>query len=169
MRRIVFITLAVGFLGLCRGNTAIAQSLARSTIGSAGTSVEANNIQLDFSVGEAAVISLESPEIVLTQGFQQSERIITGIDELPISVSLRVYPNPFSETLEISMKGAALSFYIALYDATGRSLKAFDHKVEAYGSWQEHLNLTQQPPGIYTLLIANPGGSWTKTYKVVKQ
>ncbi|MEM9672611.1 MAG: T9SS type A sorting domain-containing protein [Bacteroidota bacterium] len=161
--------MAIGFLGLYKENTVIAQSLARSAIGSTGASVEANDIQLDFSVGEVAVTRLESPEIVLTQGFLQSERIVTGVDELPVFVSLRVYPNPFSKTLEISLKGAALSFHLAIYDGVGRSLKGFERTVETYGHWQERLDLTQQPPGIYTLLIANPGGTWTKTYKVVKQ
>jgi hypothetical protein len=169
MGKTVFATLAVGFLWLFSGNTAMTQSLARSIIGSAGSSAEGSNLQLAFSVGEVAIIPLESPSITLTQGFHQRERIITGIDEVPISVSLRVYPNPFNETLEISMKGAVLSFHIALYDAVGHSLEGFGRKVETYGSWQESIDLTRHPPGIYTLLITNLRGTWAKTYKVVKQ
>ena len=68
MRRIVFITLAIGFLVSSRGNITIAQSLARSAIGSVGATSETNNIQLDFLVGEVAVVLLENPSIVIAQG-----------------------------------------------------------------------------------------------------
>jgi len=59
MLKLLIVILATVLIQLSGGNSVLAQSLARSVISSAGASVEANNIQLGFSVGEVAVTSLE--------------------------------------------------------------------------------------------------------------
>lgn len=48
-----------------------AQSLDRSIIGSAGSSVVAPGIQLDYTVGELVISTAAADGIMLTQGFHQ--------------------------------------------------------------------------------------------------
>jgi len=71
-----------------------AQSLERSVIGSAGGEVTSGNITLSFTVGEVAVQTLISGNIILTEGFQQP---INSLMQISGTVA---YANDVSTALE---------------------------------------------------------------------
>lgn len=86
--------------------TALGQSLERQVIGATGQSAGNANLQIDYTVGEAVVTTLESNDLVLTQGFHQSSTTIVGIADGPvINWSVNHYPNPTSHTLYLNIEG----------------------------------------------------------------
>lgn len=100
MKTIFLVTmLAIAF-------TSLGQSLERQVIGAAGQSGGNANLQIDYTVGEAVVATLESNDLVLTQGFHQSSTTIVGIADGPeINWEVRHYPNPTTHTLYLNIEG----------------------------------------------------------------
>lgn len=154
---------------LCFTTLLAAQSIERSVIAAGGTTAQAGNIQLEYTIGETAVQSLESATILLTQGFHQGELMTTtGLSGLPVDISYKVYPNPVGETLRFSMDGPDLDFWVVLYDLQGRPLPEGRRQVRAFGHWQESFDLSQQASGTFLLVITDAQGRWLKSHKVIK-
>ncbi|MBB5436581.1 hypothetical protein HDC92_000245 [Pedobacter sp. AK017] len=89
---------------LATGTTASAQQpqLQRSVISSAGGFAQINSSIVQYTIGEPLVSSLESPPILLSQGFQQPE--IAGNEtepEINFVNSFIVYPNPASGSTNV--------------------------------------------------------------------
>lgn len=161
--------LVISLCWVFKEKSLLAQSLERSVISGLGASSEVGDLQLDYTVGEAVVAPLESPAIVLSQGFHQVYRTITGLQEPPADLTLHTYPNPFESELEILIKGQRLDFNVQMYDATGQTLTTYGRQVKTSGQWQERLDFGQQPSGTYLLLITGPPGTWMKSFKIIKQ
>ena len=60
---------------LITGGSLCAQSIERSVIAALGASAEAGNVQLEYTAGEAVVLTLSSEETTLTQGFHQGRSV----------------------------------------------------------------------------------------------
>ena len=82
---------------------------------------------------------------------------VTAIDQLtqPLSEQLRIYPNPTSGEITISLKNAAESTYqLSIIDLFGRSM--FTKQISSQGSTiEEKVNLTDLPAGIYVAQLSN--------------
>lgn len=144
-----------------------AQVIERSVIGSIGASATSGDHQLDYTVGEAVIITLNSADQTLSQGFHQGSLETTGLNGLPVAVSYKIYPNPVADRLWLRMEGPDLNFYALLYNAAGQPLGA-KRQVKAAGHWQEAFDLSQHPPGAYFLVITDRRGQWLQSHKVVK-
>ncbi|WP_346819798.1 T9SS type A sorting domain-containing protein [Rapidithrix thailandica] len=156
-------------MGLLFGSSPLfAQSIEQSVIASSGLSVQTGGIQLDFTVGETCVTSLEAATIVLNQGFQQNALIATGLKGLPANISLKVYPNPFERELWITLEGPDLNFWVQLYDISGRPLREAKYPVQASGYWQQHIDFSRHPSGSYLVVITSLKGEWLSIYKLIK-
>src|SRR6187549_3571527 len=60
---------------LCAADRSLSQSLSPTVISSAGATFTAGGVQLDQTIGEPAITTLEAGNIRLNQGFQQSEPV----------------------------------------------------------------------------------------------
>ena len=87
--KIIFsVTACLFFLG------SMAQSLDRSVVATAGNYSTATGISLSWTIGQAGPVQTASTaSLILTQGFQQADIIVTSIDpdnegELQITVFL---------------------------------------------------------------------------------
>ena len=91
MKRIFLITLFSAIV-----ISGIAQYNYQSQISSAGDFYESSNFSLSWTLGEITTETLVGSEFILTQGFQQSELTVIGIDESSINndYSILIYPNP---------------------------------------------------------------------------
>ncbi len=78
-----------------------------------------------------------------------------------ISETVSVYPNPFTDELNLSVDGQEFS-EIRLVDASGRMMSIFQHLQD------NKLSLEYLSSGIYQLIFTNKSGE-TKTIKVAKQ
>lgn len=82
------------------------QSLDRQVIGATGHSGGNANLQIDYTVGEAVVATLETNDLILTQGFHQSSVTVVGIADGPaINWAVNHYPNPATHTLNLNIEG----------------------------------------------------------------
>ena len=96
------------------------QSLERFVIGSSGTFQSDSAINIDFTVGESLVTSLITPNLNVTQGFQQQDTFfLTHIKILNNNQIISVYPNPAQIKIHISSDELQAS-EIIVCDACGR-------------------------------------------------
>jgi hypothetical protein len=65
---------------------------------------EAPSISLNWTIGEIAVETYINDDIILTQGFNQANIVITSAtEELLTDISIMVYPNPVQNILTIKV------------------------------------------------------------------
>lgn len=57
------------------------QSLTLTVIASAGSYYESDNLRLSYTLGEIAVSTLSTSNLILTQGFQQPTLIISSVND----------------------------------------------------------------------------------------
>ncbi len=145
------------------------QSIERQAIASAGNTLTNGNISLDFTIGEVAVTTLTTSDLILTQGFHQGELMTTSVDGLPVSVTYKIYPNPTKDKLWLEMTGEALDFYVLLYNELGQPLSVTKRHVQGIGQWQGNFDLSKLSAGLYLFVFADLNGKWLASHKFVKQ
>lgn len=164
--------IAVLFSGICYG-----QSIERSLVGSGGKLTIVGQLELNYSIGEMAVATLQSnggPAFVCTEGFQQ--KLITDVKEVDIKTAwysrLRVeaYPNPVRTNLTVYVYDDNFDEYrVDLYDASERLLQQYTLKRNKL-----EIPMQQYPAGFYWLKFFNTrrqlDGSYKKfkPYKIIK-
>jgi hypothetical protein len=120
-------------------------------ISTAGGVVENSNGSVSWTLGETVVGSLEGTNTVITQGFQQSNLVVSTDVETPpgLDIQTRVYPNPVKDILNVDIKNRENSdLNYALYDIEGKLLqKGF------VGSASFTISLGGYPTGQYILQV----------------
>ena len=155
-----------------------AQRIERSVIGSSGSQFISGNYQLDYTVGECFIQSLNTPNNSITQGFHQGNLIIqrqyqkTDVrvknkldknDKIK-EIEMDIFPNPTVDILTLSQKKKLnLSLNLIIIDAKGNVL--LQEKM-----YQEDINLDVKnfPSGIYTLMIKDETENLIQSYKILK-
>ncbi len=136
-------------------------------VASAGNSFEANNLFLDWTIGEPIISTLEQPDQVLTQGFHQPIYTIVSLKPLNSAiVSVEVFPNPF--IAEVMIKASFSEFEtgkLELFNLSGQSI--WTHTFEG-------MDLLSQCPasslssGTYLLVLSIPEKKIIHSYKLLK-
>lgn len=145
------------------------QSLERKVVASAGASVKAGNLQVDYTVGEAVVQTLATGSLILTQGFQQGDPVVTGVWGLPANVRYRVFPNPASTEILVELEGPKLDYYVALVSLSGQVLGGFAHYFNGSGKLERAFDLSNLPAGVYFVVFKDRLGQPLASVRVVKQ
>ena len=149
-----------------------AQESSHSVIAPAGTSEKGSTITLDWTMGELAVQSSETSNILLTEGFHQPMLIVEEVleaPETPLSNQLNVWvgPNPTSANLYIKIDselgGEAV---LSLKTIKGRLLRSETVNL-LMGDYE--WNLGQYPSGLYLVTLHTKEGELLKSYKVIKK
>ena len=169
------ITLVIVFFFLFKCSS---QSVTPSVINTSGGSFQSGYYQLEWSIGELALIgemTSSSNSLLITNGFIQpfiqypatnNTNNIFGNDEI------KIFPNPASSYVEINLftkqKGRiTLSFY----DAAGRKILVANDSYYGVGLIKR-IPVSQLPNEVYLLhvdLDAEPGYSSKKgVYKIIK-
>jgi gliding motility-associated-like protein len=82
MKQIIYISILLLFIS----STTFGQvTLGRQVIGSTGSYFTGTNISVSSTVGEAVVQTLSSPNFILTQGFQQTLKVDSILDDVLIT------------------------------------------------------------------------------------
>ncbi len=136
-----------------------------SAMGSSGGEYEGKDYRLSFTIGEAAIQTLESTNYILTQGFQQPQLWVTSIDGFTeLKNNIQIYPNPAIEYLVISTDKALPGQAICrLYDMNGQ----LKHKSFLDGT-NTTIDLQGLAPAPYFMKISYKGNT-LKTTKIIKQ
>jgi hypothetical protein len=141
------------FTDFCEG-----QTIERSLIGTGGKISTVQQVELNYSIGELAVATLQgtgATTLICTEGFQQKQ--ITDVKEIDLrmvwSSRLRAdaYPNPVRNNLTVYVYDDNFDEYrVDLYDASERLL-------QRYTLQQNKLIIPMQqfPAGFYWLKFFN--------------
>ena len=162
-------------IGLLAGLGIHAQSLSPSVIAAGGQVSKGQTIQLEWTVGEAAVQSLVSPEGLITEGFHQPTLLVEEVVISPPKVAgkvtseqldITVAPNPVKSTLYFtltsSLEGTAI---VQVVDLWGKTLR----QIETSLSFEQgEIDLSNFPAGMYMLYVRKKNGEFIKTFKITK-
>ena len=158
------------FLGAGFVSIACAQQTNLAVIAPAGHSDQTDKMQIEWTMGELAILSLETYDGFFTQGFHQPFIEVENLNlpDLKISESMTVTvrPNPVSAQLFIDFKsGSSQSSIVTLMNLEGQLLKM--EKV-APGAGDLVWNLADYPAGIYLLSLRMEDGTLVESFKIVK-
>ncbi len=95
---------------------------AQEIISVSGDFFENENISVSQTVGEPVIETLSTGNNILTQGFQQSNLIVTGLNNFSENIKVQIYPNPTTEFINVSIETYNNVFY-KLYDVDGKLLQ----------------------------------------------
>ena len=145
--------------------------LSPTVISSAGGYTETTDISLAWTMGELAVSTLSTTDMILTQGFQQPFLLDIGnaIENPEFRWSVNAYPNPVSEVLNLRFNiDKTMDLQLELYDITGKKL-VIKMLPSVMPGGRETLDFSSFRKGIYILKITSEKQKVRKIYKIQKQ
>lgn len=151
---------------LCLG-----QSVIAADGGEGGTA----KVRIEWTLGEFAISTLNTPTGLLTQGFHQPRLKITPLPQLATAASsqavgnqlkVTLAPNPVSDLLNIRLEREKdMLIHVGLLDPNGRLLQL--EKTLAPSGLE--LDFSKYPSGLYFLQFRAQDGTPLETYKISKQ
>lgn len=143
-------------------------TLAPTVIASAGGYSEAGNISLSWTLGELAVTTLNSGDLILTQGFQQPYAIGTGINPWLTDWSIIAYPNPVEKELRLRFDiEEPTDFWIEIQDVAGRIMSQQQYKHIIPGQVLP-VDMQYFTHGIYFFKVFTPDRSQVRVLSIRK-
>lgn len=125
---------------------------------------ETPSISLSWTIGEIAIETYMNEDIMLTQGFNQSNLIITDItEELLTDSKITIYPNPVKDIFTIKTETEHIQHLKAeLYNLAGAILLSEEVK-----PGNTKINTEGLPSSVYILKIYD-NQHVIKSFKVIK-
>ena len=145
-------------------------TLSPTVIASAGNYAESGSMSLSWTLGEIAVSTLTSGDLILTQGFQQSYSIedTVGIDLNPIDWQIIAYPNPVNDELSIQFDVLEpTDFWVEIQDVTGRILSQKQYK-EIHPGDIIPVNMSNYKYGVFFFRVFTPDRQQMRVISVRK-
>lgn len=153
---------------------AYAQSIGRDVIASAGDFYTSPVGSLSWTLGETVIETVEngSVNVILTQGFQQSDErdFPIGIRPIPVSsVFVNLYPNPTIQSIRMDIKYDNTSrIKIELVDMLGRVLNTDNLDVLKGQVSNYQLDVSSLAAGMYMFRLTTLSGNLLNSYKFQK-
>ncbi len=138
---------------------------AQQVISAAGSHVENDHGSLSWTLGEVAIETISSQDLILTQGFHQTKLTVTGINIVPGYVpDISAFPNPTNGLLNVKLGDLLLqgNWQYILYDKNGKKL--LEDKITSDLS---DVSLGSLPTATYFLKVFG-GDKESKVFKIVK-
>ena len=156
------------FIIFCLPGNLLAQEVERDVLSSAGKIQSNSTISMEWTLGEVMIDSYEEGGLVLTQGFHQSDNIITGVAEAysKSKTIVDIYPNPSQGVLNIQIKDNTTLSSARLYDMLGNLLI---HRVYTQHVDKNSISLNAFADGTYLLKLEFDDGNHTSIHKVIKK
>jgi len=160
MKKTALIAFCVFGFGTC-----FSQSLTPEVLPTSGDNFVGTNASLSWTLGEGVIETFNSNNLILTQGFQQSNLLITLLSKnIKADVNVSLFPNPTNDWLNIEIKDANEKKYdLQLYDIKGTLIESISLKNPV-----SKINIEDYKPGVYTLKLSMQGTGKTNVYKVIK-
>lgn len=132
-----------------------AQSLEPTALTATGGYYADSQIIVSHSTGQGQTIpTINSDDIILTQGFQQYYDHITGIldQEMNMYVEMVVYPNPSSDILLFGMDSDSKGLLkLSLYAIDGKEIGMVYSGTYTGNRFVHPISVTHLPVGLYFL------------------
>ena len=140
----------------------------RDVVASAGDYSTTASMEVSWTVGEPAVISTETASLIVSEGFQQADVNLIGIEDAYEPELFMVYPNPVSDVLNFEIESKeTMELRGEVYDMMGRCVNTVPlFRVNAAYSGQ--IDFSQLPAGKWFLQFSSPSGKFVKTCTVTK-
>jgi hypothetical protein len=123
---------------------AYSQKISPSVMSNAGHVMKANNLSIEWTLGELATETLKANNLIITQGFHQTNLTVVSTND-PFISGFSVYPNPFQHELIIQNESGK-KIAIHLFNIMGQCIS--DYTILP-GTQQIQLN--GLPAGTYIL------------------
>ena len=126
-----------------------AQDLERTVVATAGETFAANNLILDWTLGEI-MTETYTGTVVLTQGFHQPTLNTTSVEPSAAAFGdIQVYPNPTTGQLFIERESSEL-LQVRLFNAQGQTVL----RAQMQTSFST-LDLSALPASLYVLQLSD--------------
>lgn len=160
----LYIVLLICFIGVY----ASGQKISSYVIASAGESAEAGDVSISWTLGELAIETFETTNIILTQGFQQGYFEITSIGEpLSNNFELKIFPNPATEYVMVDLQSEEIKDgIIQMYDMNGRLV--YNEKFNVIEG-PNRIDLADLNSSQYILKVSTASGEVLQTLKLIKR
>ena len=144
------------------------QSISSSVIATAGGSSEAGGINLSWTMGELAIETFTTTNLILTQGFQQGYYEITSIeDPLTKLMDLQIYPNPAIDIINILIENQDTKYIrLELYSIDGKLVT--NEQWENTGSAYQ-FQLNRFSSNQYILKVIDLDNGISNSFKIIKR
>lgn len=116
---ILFILLVIGLAIFSRG---YAQTTSPEVIASSGNHFIGTNVQLSWTIGDVIIETYSNVNNQLTQGFHQTNLIVSSVKDLNSNYSVSIYPNPSSDFVNIDVPNNKELLSIEIYNVNGQSV-----------------------------------------------
>ena len=126
--------------------------ISKQVVCSAGDIVAANNLDVDFTVGEITAKTVKTTNYIVTHGFVAPSNNTTNVKINKVEKNQSVvYPNPCQSEINVKMQDNNIKA-ITVYDITGNAViqKQFNGFINQY-----LLNVDFLSNGIYFVTIVN--------------
>ncbi len=151
------------FLSLVISSWGYAQSVSPEVTATAGDHFTGADAQLSWTVGELMIETYDDGSNQLTQGFHQTNLVVTSVKDLEEKIQVKVFPNPTTDMLSVEVRELADPLSFSLYDVDGKQLllqKTFNES--------KTIDLTSLAAGTYFLQLSNEENKTIKTFKILK-
>lgn len=148
-----------GFVFQC-----FSQSASPEVIPSSGDYKETGTQSISWTLGEGVTETFESQGIILTQGFQQDNLVVTAIESIPdTKFEITAYPNPVSSFLILKIEAESLrKLSYSLYDIQGKLI--LKNRIKEN---ETVIRLEGYLPSTYFLKVYHAGRE-IQSYKIIK-
>jgi hypothetical protein len=138
--------------------------VAQEVVSSAGDSHSNANGSISYTIGEPVIETFTGENNILTQGFQQTNLMVTAIDELPgLDFEISAFPNPATEIVKIRIgKESIVGMQYMLYDMSGNLLLR-----NGLEGTETEIPFNDFSPAEYILRISD-NSKEVKSFKIVK-
>ena len=156
--RILILKVLIAHVFCLFASNILAQNISPSVTNTYAYKFTNSGVYVDISIGEVAVKTIKSSNLILTQGYLQP----ISIDQPCASPSLVYYPNPVVNSITLAASNCDLSLsYVEVNDLFGK-------KVLTANASNNLVDLTSVGVGIYILRVYDSVGELIGTVKIVK-
>ena len=140
--------------------------IEREVTGSGGKHVRNSDIQISFNIGEPRVETAKGGNLTLTQGFEQGEMRVLGIESPEGEMEISAFPNPGGGHLTLELAAAVAGNYrIEVFDLGGRRMLA-PEEISVRGKIKKSLDLRRLASGSYIIRIESEEARVRRNIKV---
>lgn len=138
--------------------------VAQEVISAAGDSHKKINGSISYTIGEPVIETFTGVNTILTQGFQQTNLLITALDELPgLDYEISAFPNPAADFVKIRIdKKSIAGMQYKLYDMNGNLVQQ-----NSLNGDETEIPFSDLSPAEYILKISDDGKE-VISFKIVK-
>ena len=135
----------------------------RSVLTSGGDQMNAGNLSLSWTLGEAMTETFTASGITVSQGFQQEGLNTTGTHDASLPFEVAVFPNPTAAEVFITAE-TPKPITAELTANDGRVLQV---RVLDFAAGKATVSLTDLPAAAYYLKLSTEANSFS-TFKIIK-